>query len=83
MMALPQVADGMAGRMVTVRMLPLLQVEIHGRPPTFLERLYKGERAKVWDEALNDNLIRAALARGFPEAVARDTERGRKDWAKF
>src|SRR5258707_954617 len=44
LMTLPRVADSLAGRMETVRLLPLAQSEIAGaEPPAFLERAFRGE----------------------------------------
>jgi len=41
-LTLPRVADSLAGRMETIRMLPLANAEIEGRTPTFMERLFAG-----------------------------------------
>ena len=81
-LTLPRVADSLAGRMETIRMLPLARVEVEGRIPTFLERLFEG---KVQDEAegpVGDDLIRLVLAGGFPEAIRRESERRRQAWAR-
>ena len=42
-LTLPRIADSLAGRMETIRMLPLARAEIAGRTPTFLERLFEGK----------------------------------------
>ena len=41
-MTLPKVADSLAGRMETLRLLPLARAEIEGNEPSFLERLFEG-----------------------------------------
>lgn len=41
-MTLPQVADSLAGRIETIRMLPLARSEIAGQTPTFLDACLPG-----------------------------------------
>lgn len=79
---LPRVADSLAGRMETIRMLPLAQAEITGRPPTFLERLFDGKLKADKQAILGDDLVELVLKGGFPEAISRETERRRQDWAR-
>ena len=81
-MTLPRVADSLAGRIETLRMLPLARAEIEGTAPTFLERLFAGE-LQGWREApVGDELVRIALVGGFPEAIARESERRRQAWSR-
>ena len=81
-LTLARVADSLAGRIETISLLPLAQAEVRGTRPTFLERLFdrglRGDRAAI----LGDDLVRLALAGGFPEAIGRDSERRRQDWAR-
>lgn len=81
-MTLPRVADSLAGRMETIRMLPLARAEIEGRAPTFLERLFEGKLKKARNAIVGDDLVQSVLLGGFPEAIARDSERRRQDWAR-
>lgn len=81
-MTLPRVADSLAGRIETIRMLPLARSEITGQAPTFLERLFAGNLKGTGEETVGDNLVRIALAGGFPEAIARESERRRQVWAR-
>ncbi len=83
-MTLPRVADSLAGRIETLRMLPLARAEIEGVTPTFLDRLFAGERELEGsqDAIVGDELVRLTLTGGFPEAVARETERRRQAWAR-
>ena len=81
-LTLPRVADSLAGRMETIRMLPLARAEISGATPTFLERLFAGKLERDIDTIVGDDLIRLALLGGFPEAISRDSERRRQDWAR-
>ncbi len=81
-LTLPRVADSLAGRMETLRMLPLAQAEIAGRVPTFLENLFAGEFHEKRETIVGDDLVQVALRGGFPEALVRASERRRQDWAR-
>lgn len=81
-MTLPRVADSLAGRIETLRMLPLARTEIEGTAPSFLDRLFAGELQGGRGAAVGDELVRIALVGGFPEAVARESERRRHAWAR-
>ncbi|MDQ7727770.1 ATP-binding protein [Halomonas sp. SpR8] len=81
-LTLPRVADSLAGRMETIRMLPLARAEISGTEPTFLERLFTGELKSNPGAIVGDEFIQLALLGGFPEAVSRESERRRQDWAR-
>ncbi len=81
-LTLPRVADSLAGRMETIQMLPLARAEVSGKTPTFLERLFEGRLQSHRDAIVGDDLLKLVLLGGYPEAVARQTERRRQDWAR-
>lgn len=81
-MTLPRVADSLAGRIETLRMLPLARAEIAGTEPAFLDRVFAGELQGTGQATVGDELIRIVLAGGFPEALARASERRRQTWAR-
>ena len=81
-MTLPRVADSLAGRIETIRMLPLARAEIAGTAPTFLERLFEGRLERERQAVIGDDLVRLALLGGFPEAIERESERRRQAWAR-
>ncbi len=81
-LTLPKVADSLAGRMETIRMLPLARAEIEGRKPTFLDRLFDGALEARPDATVGEDLVRLVLLGGFPEAIRRGSERRRQDWAR-
>ena len=81
-MTLPRVADSLAGRIETIRMLPLARAEIGGTAPTFLERLFEGRLEGERQAVIGDELVRLALLGGFPEAIERESERRRQAWAR-
>ncbi len=88
--ALPTVRESLAGRAWTIRLGPLTQGEIKGKPPTFLERaLGMTFREREGDyRHLDDPLsghernrwIAAALGGGYPEALACANETLRTRW---
>lgn len=81
-MTLPRVADSLAGRMETIRMLPLARGEIEGVPPRFLEDLFAGAPRTPTRLLLGPDLADAVLTGGYPEALARPTEARRRAWAR-
>lgn len=81
-LTLPRVADSLAGRMETIRMLPLARAEIEGGTPTFLEGLFDGKLKSRRETIVGDDLTKLVLLGGFPEAISRDSERRRQDWAR-
>lgn len=81
-LTLPRIADSLAGRMETIRMLPLARAEIDGKTATFLDRLFEGKLQGDREAAIGDDLVQLVLQGGFPEAIARESERRRQDWAR-
>lgn len=81
-MTLPRVADSLAGRMETIRLLPLSQSEVIGRRPTFLDGLFNGRLSKPKNLAIGNALVEMTLVGGFPEAMKRRGGRRRQDWGR-
>lgn len=81
-LTLPRIADSLAGRMETIRMLPLARAEVEGRTPDFLERLFEGKLQSQRNGIVGDDLMQLVLLGGFPEAIGRNTERRRQDWLR-
>lgn len=81
-LTLPKVADSLAGRLETMQLLPLSRAELEGVTPSFLEQLFAGKMNTPKALLLGDDLLEAALLGGFPEALARKSERRRLDWAR-
>lgn len=80
-LTLPRVADSLAGRVETIRMLPLARAEIAGKAPSFLDRLFAGTLQDDRKAIIGDELIELALLGGYPEVISRESERRRQDWA--
>ena len=81
-LTLPRVADSLAGRMETIQMLPLARAEVTGKMPRFLERLFDGKLRGDQAGILGEDLVKLVLIGGFPEAISRESERRRQDWAR-
>lgn len=80
LMALPQVADSLAGRMAITELLPLSQSELRGRPGHFLERVFQGKAPSAGTSVVGDKLIETVLAGGYPEALERASWARRQKW---
>lgn len=82
LMALPTVADSLAGRMETLTLLPLSQSELHGTSVNWLDSAFAGSLPKVSVPLVGTGLVEAVLRGGYPEAVLRATPRRRTAWAR-
>lgn len=82
LMALPIVADSLAGRMETLSLLPLSQSEIESRSANWIDSVFSGRILKVGRPALGNDLIERVLRGGYPEAISRDSVRRRVAWAR-
>lgn len=82
LMALPTVADSLAGRMETLQLMPLSQSEIEGHAANWIDGVFSGELLQAQHPAVGDGLVDRVLRGGYPEAVARPTARRRLTWAR-
>jgi predicted AAA+ superfamily ATPase len=80
LLALPTVADSLAGRMESLTLLPLSQSEIVGSDANWIDRAFSGRLLNCAHPILDDQLIEQVLRGGFPEALTRTTARRRKAW---
>ena len=82
LMALPTVADSLAGRMETLSLLPLSQSEIEGRTLNWLDSVFAGQLPQPGSAARTDDLVDRVLRGGYPEAISRSTAKRRTAWVK-
>ena len=82
LMALPTVADSLAGRMETLLLLPLSQSEIERQSANWLDRVFAGRIPQQGSQALGGDLVDRVLCGGYPEAISRSTPRRRIAWAR-
>jgi hypothetical protein len=81
-LALPKVAESLAGRMEIVELLPLSRSEIRGRRPSFLKAAFEGKVEKPAELLVGEELVDAVLTGGYPEMVRRTDPQRRQKWAR-
>ena len=73
--------DSLAGRIETIKLLPLSQAELVGTDQSgFLERAFSGDFPAFAETGPTDALIERAVAGGFPEALSRPLPSRRRSW---
>lgn len=77
---LPALSDSLAGRMEILRLHPLSQRELAGRPPAFVDALFGDGFTTRSYSRLGPELVRRIVSGGFPAALARTSERRRATW---
>lgn len=82
LLALPRVADSLAGRMETLTLLPLSHSELHGGTANWIDAAFAGHLLTVSTPVVGDQLVETVLRGGYPEAVARATARRRTAWGR-
>ena len=82
LMALPTIADSLAGRMETLSLLPLSQSEIELHSANWIDAAFAGRILKVDQPALGNDLIERVLRGGYPEAISRASAKRRVAWAR-
>ena len=76
----PKLSDSLAGRMEIVRLHPLTQCELAGKPSRFVEALFAGRFPIRQSERLGRELMERVAAGGYPAALARAVPRRRTAW---
>lgn len=82
LMALPTVADSLAGRMETLSLLPLSQSEILSHSANWIDNVFAGRILKMDQPFLGGDLIDRVLRGGYPEAILRTSAKRRVAWAR-
>ena len=82
LMALPMVADSLAGRMETLTLLPLSQSEMHGSNANWVDNAFAGHLLTATPPFLGNELIETVLRGGYPEALSRTSTRRRAEWSR-
>jgi predicted AAA+ superfamily ATPase len=82
LMALPTVADSLAGRMETLKLLPLSQSEVHGATANWIDAAFASQLLKPNSPVLGADLVEQVLRGGYPEAMSRPSARRRTAWAR-
>lgn len=80
-LALPRVAESLAGRMEILTLWPLAQAEIEGRPPAFVDACFSDGVGRLRPPAVDRGALIARLLRGgYPEAASRSGSTARGRW---
>ena len=82
LMALPTVADSLAGRMETLLLLPLSQSEIERQSVNWLDRVFSGQIPLPGTSAYGRELLERVLRGGYPEAISRVNAKRRLAWSR-
>ncbi|NDU88512.1 MAG: ATP-binding protein [Ferrovum sp.] len=82
LMALPAVADSLAGRMETLIMFPLAGCEMQSSTGKWIDAVYDGRIPQTKRLEVGDKLVEKVLRGGYPDAVSRATPRRRVAWVK-
>jgi uncharacterized protein len=81
LMAMPLVADSLAGRLEVVTLLPFAQAELAATPGDLLDRLFDGHGLPdVGMPVVGHELMDLVLKGGYPEALRRSTVGRRQAW---
>lgn len=80
LLAAPDMADSLVGRVETMELWPLSQGEMAGRPERFVDDLFEDPRGLIRSHPVDrGELFSRVVAGGFPEAVGRKPAR-RSRW---
>lgn len=82
-LAMPRSTESLAGRVESITLLPLSQSEIiEAKPSSFIDAVFAGMLPESRSAAPGPSRDMAAtvLTGGYPEAIARTSERRRRNW---
>ncbi len=82
LMALPTVADSLAGRMETLSLFPLYQSELENQNENWIDNAFNSQFLEAENTSVGAQLIDRVLKGGYPEALSRQSHRRRGAWSK-
>ena len=82
LMALPTVADSLAGRMETLSLLPLSQSEIESSSANWVDSAFSNRILQPSLLSVGDDLVSRVLRGGYPESLSRKSDKRRVTWAR-
>ncbi len=81
LMAMPLVADSLAGRLEVITLMPFAQAELVGTPGNLLDQLFDGAgMPAVVSPVVGEALMDLMLKGGYPEALRRTSTSRRQAW---
>ncbi len=79
-LTVPSFADSLAGRMENLTLLPLSQAELSGNKTNWLDAVFAGDIPPPHSKDIGETLMTKILTGGYPEVVARTSEKRQQDW---
>jgi predicted AAA+ superfamily ATPase len=79
-LALPKLADSLAGRMEVVDLFPFSQAELEGRPGGFVDSVFSKDFDSRAEGIDREETVRRILRGGFPEPSLRASQSRRDAW---
>lgn len=79
-LTMPSFADSLAGRMENLTLLPLSQAELSANTTNWLDAVFAGDIPPPNPKDIGETLISKILTGGYPEVVARTSEKRQQDW---
>ena len=76
----PKLSDSLAGRIEILRLHPLARCELAGNPGDFIGQLFHGELQPGAYKRFGGALAEQIITGGYPAAMARRTDRRRRQW---
>lgn len=80
LMALPLVADNLAGRLEVIKLLPLAQSGMFARSGGLLDKAFACGPLPVTEKIVGPEILATVLAGGYPEALTHKRRSWRQDW---
>ena len=80
-LSIPRTSESLAGRSEVIPLLPLSQVELHGRLPNFISAAFSGD-VSTPESTPESELIAIILKGGFPEVITRNNLRRQQQWCR-
>lgn len=79
-LTMPSFADSLAGRMENLTLLPLSQAEMVNSQTNWLDAVFSGNILAPNPCDVGEVLIDKLISGGYPEVVARSSEKRKQDW---
>ncbi len=79
-LAVPKLAESLAGRMEVIHLYPLSQAEIAGKKPLFLTMAFAAKMKGNFKQRLGSELFDRVLSGGYPEPLQRDSVTRQRAW---
>ncbi len=80
LLLMPTLSDSLAGRMGTIRLHPLSQVELERHDAGFLQHLFENDFPMDPVDRLGHGLVERVVAGGYPAALSRAAPKRRATW---